>query len=121
MTNICVIGVYVDDIKEAERFYTDVLGFGVVNRYADGCIVQLENEGPTLILEETKEKNPAKYPESSQVVLAIESKDIEKTVEEFRAKGVEFIQEKPGPFPAGVFIAFKDPAGNLIELLQFSD
>jgi len=32
-----------------------------------------------------------------------------------KAKGVEFVHEEPQPCPAGIYAAFRDPFGNVME------
>ena len=119
MTNFAVIGIYVDDIEEAKKFYCDALGFEIENTYNDGCILQMKSDGPTVIVEKTDKPSNAVYPGGSQVVLCVATDDIERTSNEFRRKGVKFIHDGPQPFVAGRFMAMKDPAGNTLELLEF--
>ncbi len=119
MTSFSVIGIYVDDIDKAKEFYCDALGFEVENTYNDGCIIQLKNDGPTVILEKVDKPANVVYPGGSQVVLCVATDNIEKTAKEFREKGINFVHDEPQPFVAGRFMAMKDPAGNVLELLQF--
>ena len=117
---MCVIGVYVDDMDKALDFYCNKLGFTVKHKY-DDCLVHLENDGPLLILETTEKPAKAKYPEMSQVALGIETKNVEETAKKLRELGADVIHDTPQKFPVGVFVAVRDPAGNLIELLQFDE
>ncbi|MFW9964887.1 MAG: VOC family protein [Candidatus Sifarchaeia archaeon] len=119
MASFCVIGIYVDDMDKAVEFYCGVLGFKEVERYADGCIVRLENEGPPVILEKVESKGKIEYPGFSQVVLGIETDDIKITSKELREKGVELLHNEPQVFVAGLMMAMRDPSGNVLELLQF--
>ena len=121
MTSVCVIGIYVDDIDKAVEFYCEKLGFKEAQRYNDGCIVRLENDGPPVILEKVEKSNITQYPGKSQIVLGIETDNIEDTAREMRGKGVEFLHESPQPFVAGFVMAMRDPAGNVLELLQFTN
>ena len=121
MTSFCVIGIYVDDIDKAVDFYCEKLGFKELQRYNNDCIVRLENDGPTVVLEKVDNPNMSVYPNYSQVVLGIETKDIETTAKELREKGVEFLQDIPQPFVAGLYMNMKDPAGNVLDLLQFRE
>jgi catechol 2,3-dioxygenase-like lactoylglutathione lyase family enzyme len=114
-----VIGIYVDDMDKAVEFYCEKLSFKEAQRYDDGCIVRLENEGPPVILEKVEKAVRVEYPGHSQVVLGIETDNIEQTSEELRAKGVEFMHDKPQAFVAGFVMAMRDPSGNVLELLQF--
>jgi len=115
-----VIGIYVDDIDKAVAFYCDMLGFKEAERYADGCIVRLENQGPPVILEKVEKMGSSEYPEVSQVVLGIETDNIKQTSKDLREKGVEFLHDKPQAFVAGFMMAMRDPSGNVLELLQFN-
>ncbi|MFW9811091.1 MAG: VOC family protein [Candidatus Thorarchaeota archaeon] len=119
MKSFAVIGIYVDDIDKAREFYCDILGFEIENTYDDGCIIQLKSDGPTVIIEKVENPSKAVYPGSSQVVLCVSTDNIERTSEEFRAKGVNFLHDGPQPFVAGQFMAMKDPSGNTLELLEF--
>jgi lactoylglutathione lyase len=120
LTNFCVIGIYVNDMERAVEFYCEMLGFKEAERYDDGCIVRLENEGPPVILEKVEKAGRIDYPGISQVVLGIETDNIEMTSEELREKGVEFLHDKPQIFVAGLVMAMRDPSGNVLELLQFN-
>ncbi|MDH4212344.1 MAG: VOC family protein [Candidatus Thorarchaeota archaeon] len=120
MTSVCVIGIYVDDMDKAVEFYCEKLGFKEAQRYNDGCIVRLENDGPPLILEKVEKQNKIEYPGKSQIVLGIETDNIEKAVREMRNKGIEFLYDSPQAFVAGFSMAMRDPSGNVLELLQFN-
>ena len=121
MASFSVIGIYVDDIDKAVDFYCEKLGFKETQRYNDDCIVQLENNGPTVILEKTDNPSPVKYPGDSQVVLCVATDNIKETSKKLKAQGVEFLQEEPQEFVAGLFMVMKDPAGNFLELIQFKE
>ncbi|MFW9965651.1 MAG: VOC family protein [Candidatus Thorarchaeota archaeon] len=115
---MCVIGVYVDDMDKALDFYCNKLGFTVRHKY-DDCLVHLENKGIPLILEKTDKPSTAEYPTTSQVALGIETENVKKTAMDLKELGADVIHDAPERFPAGIFMAVRDPAGNLIELLQF--
>lgn len=119
MASICVIGIYVDDMDKAVEFYCEKLGFEEAARYDDGCIVRLKNEGAPVILEKVEKVGKIEYPGHSQIVLGIETDNIEQTSKELKAKGVEFLHDKPQAFVAGHVMAMRDPSGNVLELLQF--
>ena len=121
MAGFCVIGIYVDDIDKAVEFYCEKLGFKELQRYNDDCIVRLENDGPTVVLEKVENPNMSTYPNYAQVILGIETNDIEAKAKELRERGVEFLQDSPQPFVAGLFMNMKDPAGNVLDLLQFRE
>jgi catechol 2,3-dioxygenase-like lactoylglutathione lyase family enzyme len=121
MTSVCVIGIYVHDMEQALDFYCNKLGFKVKQVYDKDCLIQLENDGPTLILEKVDNPSNPKYPGGSQFVLCIEAKNLEQTAKKLEAMGVQFLFNTPQPFPEGIFMATRDPSGNLIEILQFKE
>jgi lactoylglutathione lyase len=121
IASVCVIGIYVHDMDKAVEFYCDKLGFKEAARYDDGCIVRLENDGPPVILEKVEKTGRIEYPGFSQVVLGIETNNIEQTSTELKERGVEFLHEKPQAFVAGHMMAMRDPSGNVLELLQFNE
>ncbi|MHA1904681.1 MAG: VOC family protein [Candidatus Thorarchaeota archaeon] len=119
MTKFCVTEIYVDNLEAALDFYCGKLGFERVKTWIEGQLEELDNGGDTLILCQTEKPNRTSYPRDSQVVVAIESEDIEKSIGEFQSKGVEVLFDEPQPFPVGMFTVIRDPAGNYIEVLQF--
>jgi predicted enzyme related to lactoylglutathione lyase len=121
MASICVIGVYVHDMEKALNFYCNTLGFKIRHTYDNNCLVHLENDGPALVLEKTDKPSPNKYPEDAQVALGIETKNLDETISKLTRKGLKFMHEAPQEFPAGLYMATKDPSGNVIEFLQFRE
>ncbi len=120
LTSVSVIGIYVDDIKKALEFYCEKLGFEIQTQYDDGCIVMLKHEGPTLILEQVENISPKKIPGHSQIVICIATDDIIAKSKELKKRGVEFLFDEPKPFAAGKYMIMNDPAGNIVELLEFA-
>ena len=119
MVQFYVITIYVHDMKSAVGFYTSKLGFGVV--HSSDCIVHLDNDGPTVILEKASMPNAAQYPKASQVIPAMSTEDLKTTASELRAADAVFIHDKPMEFPGGTFMTFRDSSGNVIEPLQFKN
>lgn len=111
-----VVSIPVSDQQKAKEFYQNI-GFELINEsdMGDGSKwVQLGLPGQatsiTLVTWLTKIT-----PGSSQG-LVIRTNDIEKEVEELRAKGVTI--DKIDPTPWGKFASFYDPDGNGMVLRQ---
>ena len=101
ITNVSIVSVFVKDIDESLKFYTDVLGFdaGADVTLGDGyrwCTVVHPNQ-PELHLHLTTPGPPMD--------------------EELKAKGVEFIQE-PAERPYGVEALLRDNSGNWMVLVE---
>ena len=118
MPKISAISIYVHDIKQAETFYRDLLGFNVAGRPAP-FLVELEHDGVPLVLCAAERPASGHYSKDSATVLGIASDDVVKQAAALRAKGATVLFDEPQEFPVGQFNAVKDPSGNVIELLEF--
>ncbi len=116
-------GFAVDDIATAREFYGETLGTEVEVISQEQGLISLNLEGgarPTFVYAKD-DLEPANY-----TILNFEVDDIEAAVDGLAAKGVEFeryegfgqddkgIARGPGPHIAW----FKDPAGNILSVLQ---
>ena len=118
MPKICSISIYVHDIKQAEAFYRDVLGFQIAGRPAP-FLVKLEHDGIPLVLCAAERATSSQYTKESSTVLGIATDDVAKHADRLRAKGATMVFDEPQDFPVGKFNAVKDPSGNIVELLEF--
>lgn len=118
MSQICVISIYVPNLKEAIDFYTSALGFTKSEEYGP-TIISLTNGDLPLILEESSEAKTNSISHVSGVVLALETTDIYQTVAHLKKNGVTFLIDEPTTCPPGKFIRFADPFGNVLEYIQF--
>ena len=113
-------GFSVNDLQRAKKFYTEVLGLEVADNPMG--LLELHIAGGTPILV---------YPKSNHVpatftILNFPVEDIEKTVDELARLGVRFEQyegeiktDEKGISRNGPLIAwFKDPAGNIMSVIE---
>ena len=114
---ICVQTIYVSNLPQAVDFYVRALGYEVQERYGD-CIVQLRTKGTALVVQELEPGQTV--PDRPSSVLSFGTDNILESMAEVLAGGGTLMSEAPQPCPVGVFIGFKDPAGVVHELLQFS-
>lgn len=141
------LGFYTDHMDEMVEFYTKKLGgklklvtrFGVYKDRPDrGWMYEMAQSDPEKIFNVYVElapgqfieffpsrANQAPHPEFDSQKgyshFALETDDIFKTVEELKAKGVEFETEiKKGPSETWQ-IWCHDPDGNRFEIMQFTD
>ena len=115
-------GFAVDDIEAAKRFYGETLGLGitVLSEEYGVTSIQLAGGRDTLVYVKP-DFVPATY-----TILNFEVDDVDAAVDELASKGVSFeryegfeqdekgIARGPGPSIAW----FKDPAGNILSVLQ---
>jgi predicted enzyme related to lactoylglutathione lyase len=115
-------GFAVDDIEAAKQFYGETLGLGTKELSEEFGVMSIELAGgrDTLIYRKD-DFTPATY-----TILNFEVDDIDAAVDELTAKGIAieryegFDQDEKGiargPGPSIAW--FKDPAGNILSVLQ---
>lgn len=118
-TSISALTILVPDLPAARRFYCDVLGFTVQQEFGPD-LLQLEHAGCAVLLSRCDFAAEPAYPAAAQVALGLAVADLEAEAVRMRAAGVPLVFESPQEFPAGRFLPVRDPAGNVIELLQFN-
>ncbi len=112
----------VDDVDAAKRFYGETLGLGTTDLSEEFGLISIQLAGDRQVLVYRKEGfAPATY-----TILNFEVDDVDAAVDELSGKGVTFerydgfeqdekgIARGPGPQVAW----FKDPAGNILSVLQ---
>jgi predicted enzyme related to lactoylglutathione lyase len=115
-------GFAVDDVEAAKRFYGETLGLGVTELSEEHGLISIQLAGGRDTLVYRKDDfTPATY-----TILNFEVDDVDAAVDELTAKGVTMerydsfdqddkgIARGPGPSIAW----FKDPAGNILSVLQ---
>lgn len=131
ITNVSIVSVWVVDIDESLAFYRDVLGFKPQDDVQLGpdfrwCTV-VHPQQPELQLHLTTPSKPLPddlieamrraQAEGGLPGVGLAVDDCRRTVEELKAKGVEFLQE-PTDRPYGVEAVMRDNSGNWMVLVQ---
>ena len=114
-------GFAVPDTDEAKRFYGETLGLEVAVFDEENGVMALKLKGGDVFLYRKPDFTPATY-----TIINFEVDDIEVEVDDLTGRGVSFerydgfdqdekgIARGPGPMIAW----FKDPAGNILSVLQ---
>jgi predicted enzyme related to lactoylglutathione lyase len=114
-------GFAVPDTDEAKRFYSETLGVDVAVLDEENGVMALKLTGGDVFLYRKPDFVPATY-----TILNFEVDNIDSAVEDLSSRGVSFehydgfeqdekgIARGPGPSIAW----FKDPAGNILSVLQ---
>ena len=118
-------GFSVDDVPRAKQFYGETLGLDVSEE--NGMLtLHLAGDRPTLVYPKSEAHEPASF-----TILNFPVQDIEPVVEELTTRGVTFERysgsemetDEKGIFrKGGPLIAwFKDPAGNILSVIEISE
>ena len=111
------IQCFVSDLKIAKSFYQNVLGFNLVGE-SDKWLVFDISGIPFIVMSGAHQGLPKRtYGTECATMLCLKSDDIERDYALLKAKGVSFFSEI-NHVEQGRYVAFQDPEGNLLELIQ---
>jgi catechol 2,3-dioxygenase-like lactoylglutathione lyase family enzyme len=125
---IGLVSIFVDDQDQAERFYTEVLGFQVKTNAPYGpterwlsVVAPEDPDGVELVLHLTDEPARAFQQASRELgrpVLSLRTDNCQRDAERLKAKGVVFVKEPARMTYGGMDAVFTDTCGNLLNLHQ---
>jgi catechol 2,3-dioxygenase-like lactoylglutathione lyase family enzyme len=125
---IGLTSIFVDDQDQAERFYTEVLGFQVKTSAPYGpqerwlsVVASEEPDGVELVLHLADAPARAFQAASRQAgrpVLSLTTDDCAAEAERLKARGVVFVKEPSRMDYGGIDAVFADSCGNLLNLHQ---
>lgn len=121
-----MVQINVTDLGAARRFYGEVLGIGIVDRFSADGPFELDLGGrPPVLVYAVERAVDSDYPNQTGVTLVLHTDDLDGTLARWRERGVEVVpiawsEDASGiaTCPYGRFIAFRDPFGNVHELLE---
>jgi len=116
---IAAVRVFVVNLADARRFYTETLGLRIVWEYKNGAIGF--DAGPaTLIVEKAEQSADPKHRESvgKFTGISLQVDDIDLVYSELAAKGVRFLAPPEKMDWGGTLAHFKDSSGNVLTLLS---
>ncbi len=131
ITNVSIVSVFVKDVDESKKFYTDVLGFQekdditlgdgyrwctVVHPSQPELAVNLAIPGPPHT-DELVQAIRSSQDSGAMAGLGLNVDNCQKTYEELLAKGVEFLQP-PSQRPYGTEALCRDNSGNWLVLVE---
>jgi len=123
--SVYIVQINVVGLQAGIDWYTRVLGFTVSaenNFLHHGTTVQLEHDqGFRLILHNATRPARIDYPDDVQTMIVWRTDDLAETMARMKANGVEFIAAEPQEINVGRFVAFRDPFGNVHELIELKN
>lgn len=111
-----VSSIWSENINNLLPFYRDTLGLKA-GLEEPGFVVLGDPNGPAVALG-THSEVRGKTVEPARHIVGFDSDDIQADCARLKRAGVEFVEE-PNHQGAAWIATFKDPEGNLVQLLQF--
>jgi catechol 2,3-dioxygenase-like lactoylglutathione lyase family enzyme len=112
-----VVSLRAEDLPATVHFYRHVLGFNLVHHHEHHPSFELQN-GVFLVIVQSQSKVEQISGEAAFPVLAFEVEDLETAIKTLESNSVALpwgVEERSG----SRWVKFYDPAGNLIEIVQF--
>jgi catechol 2,3-dioxygenase-like lactoylglutathione lyase family enzyme len=118
--HVAVISLWAEDVPAAAHFYRDIVGLRLLPSHAHGERPHFDLDGTYLTILQGKpvpaqDAEPPNFP-----LVAFGVDDLGAAVERLHVHGVKL----PQGIQEGVdsrWVVFRDPAGNLIEMVEFSE
>ena len=113
------IGIKAYDMEKAIGFYTEVLGFSLINRIKPGNVELVFLKLGQNVVELVEVNDSSRYEDGLVNHLALKVSDIFAAAELIKAKGAELITEEPMLIGEGHYnFFFRGPSGEKLELVQ---
>lgn len=112
------ITVMVSNMDASVRFYTEVLGMKLTNRFGDHWATVDAGKGLIIGLHPASPKYPAPGTQGSMLIGLEIDEPIQRIVDRLHVKGVRFLGPVIKDEGAGSFADFEDPDGNRIYLWE---
>jgi catechol-2,3-dioxygenase len=115
---LAVVSLLVEDLHAAVGFYRDVIGLSLLPHHPPHPAFELANDVFLVLVQ--GHPNPASVSEEQSFpAVAFAVDDLESAIENLKSNDVALpwgVEERAG----SSWVKFYDPAGNLIEIAQFS-
>ena len=108
---------FVSDLSRARLFYESILGLEIKQASAHWIIFSLGSLEFVVMAGATLSAKLDTYGKTACTVLCFETDDIDRDYNQLQNKGVTFLSDVK-TVPQGRFVAFADPDGNPIELIE---
>ena len=119
MSKVIFTTILVDDMAKAVEFYVNHLGFEVTKNDHYPHFVLLKHEHYPIALHQVEKPLQVDYPNQTQVVPGIATDNLADSLRTLGEQGVALIHTTPQKFFGGYFAALRDPAGNVLELIEW--
>jgi catechol 2,3-dioxygenase-like lactoylglutathione lyase family enzyme len=112
------ITVMVSNMDASVRFYTELLGMKLTNRYGDQWASVDAGRGLTIGLHPASPKYPTPGTKGGIMIGLEVDEPIQRAVENLKGKGVHFVRPIINDAGDGAFADFEDPDGNSLYLWE---
>ncbi|MFP4439361.1 MAG: VOC family protein [Chloroflexaceae bacterium] len=109
---------FVSRLDLARKFYADILGLTLVETSSEWLLFDVAGGELIIMGGAAPGRRKEQYGSECATVLCLKSADIFADYRQLKAQGVQFFSEVNEVAPGKYYVAFQDPEGNLLELIQ---
>ena len=109
---------FVSRLDHARAFYADLLGLRLVDESPEWLVFDVSGVEFIIMGGAAPGSQREQYGRACATVLCLKSSDIFADYAQLTAQGVVFFSEVNEAAPGKYYVAFQDPEGNLLELIQ---
>ena len=117
---LAMLMIVAPDLARAEGFYGGVLGFVLKSR-SDRRLVFAQDGADLVIFKGDANAAAARHGQTASTNFVFAVPALDAAMAALKAKGVEFLHAVPAAGEFGRYAAFRDPFGNVLELLERAD
>ncbi len=115
--DLAMLMVVAPDLGAAKAFYGAALGFALKSETA-ARLVFAHGGADLVIFKGAAPAPPSRHGETAATTFVFAVPDLGASMAALRAKGVAFLHAAPAAGEFGRYAAFRDPFGNVLELLE---
>jgi glyoxylase I family protein len=109
---------FVSKLDKAKDFYANILGLKLVETSEDWLVFDVSGVEFIIMGGAAPGQRKETYGSECSTVLCLKSDHIFQDYERLKEKGVQFFSGINEVTPGKYYVAFQDPEGNLLELIQ---
>ena len=114
---LAMLMIVAPDLARAEEFYGGTLGFILKSREPQRLV--FAHAGADLVIfKGNANAQPAAHGEAASTTFVFAVPSLDAAMAALKARGVEFLHATPATGEFGRYAAFRDPFGNVLELLE---
>ncbi len=111
-----IVILYVRDLQKSKKFYAEVVGLPVIEAQSEEHFILLDSGSNTFLgLEDLSVVPAGRAKEAGSVEIGFTVEDVDATYADWKARGIELIQE-PDTMPFGRNFMAKDPDGHYLTI-----
>ena len=114
---LAMLMIVAPDLARARDFYGATLGFTLMGETPQRLVFDAGGER-LAIFKGTADAPPVRHGETASTNFVFAVPSLDAAMADLKAKGVAFLHATPAPGEFGRYVAFRDPFGNVLELLE---